>query len=278
VADAGKRLVDSKRAAGVSERHLYCIENRLSRFAADHPERSLSSFTLRDVEQWLNALPMGAQSVNHYKATLHSLFAYGVKLGASVANPASGIDSRRVVRGAPSILTPAQLSALLTACAEDTEMLAFVAVGAFAGLRRAEIERLRWEDVNLARGFITVGAENAKTAKRRLVPVGEALRAWLAAIAQRAGMVAPTVNFRRRFRAVREAAGLLNEWEGNALRHSYASYRLAETQDAARVALECGNSPTVLQQHYRELAEPDDAAAWFAVKPQAAGNVVAFAA
>ena len=278
VADAAKRLLDSKRAAGVSERHLYCIENRLARFAADHPERALSSFTLRDVEHWLNALPMGAQSVNHYKATLHSLFAYGVKLGACVANPVSGIDSRKVVRGAPSILTPAQLSALLTVCADDAEMLAYVAVGAFAGLRRAEIERLRWEDVNLARGFITVGAESAKTAKRRLVPVGEALRAWLAPIIQRAGMVAPTVNFRRRFHIAREAAGLLDGWEGNELRHSYASYRLAEIQDAARVALECGNSPTVLQQHYRELATPDDAAAWFAVKPQPTGNVVRFAA
>jgi Phage integrase family len=175
VADAVKRLLTSKRAAGVSERHLYCIENRLVRFAAAYPERSLASFTLRDVEQWLNALQMGAQSVNHYKATLHSLFAYGVKIGACVANPVAGIDSRKVVRAAPSILTPAQLSALLSACGEDSEMLAYVAVGAFAGLRRAEIERLRWEDVNLTRGFVTVGAENAKTGKRRLVPVCAAL-------------------------------------------------------------------------------------------------------
>ena len=278
VADAVKRLLESKRAVGLSERHLYCIENRLARFAADHAERSLASFTLRDVERWLNALPMGAQSVNHYKATLHSLFAYGVKVGACVANPVSGIDSRKVVRAAPSILNPAQLSALLTACGDDAEMLAYVAVGAFAGLRRAEIERLRWEDVNLTRGFVTVGAQNAKTGRRRLVPVCAALRAWLAPVAKTAGPLAPTINFRRRFHAAREAAGLLGEWEGNELRHSYASYRLAETQNAAQTALELGNSPTVLQAHYKELATPDDAAAWFAVKPQPARNVVAFAA
>ena len=278
VADAVKRLLESKRAVGLSERHLYCIENRLARFAADHAERSLASFTLRDVERWLNALPMGAQSVNHYKATLHSLFAYGVKVGACVANPVSGIDSRKVVRAAPSILAPAQLSALLTACGDDAEMLAFVAVGAFAGLRRAEIERLRWEDVNLARGFVTVGAQNAKTGKRRLVPVCAALRAWLAPVAKIAGPLAPTINFRRRFHAAREAAGLLGEWEGNELRHSYASYRLAETQNAAQTAHELGNSPSVLQSHYKELATPDDAAAWFAVKPQRAGNVVSMAA
>jgi integrase len=278
VTDAVARLLASKRAAGVSVRHLYTIENRLNRFAAAYPERALGSFTLRDIEQWLNALPMGAQSVNHYKATLHSLFAYGVKIGACVANPVAGIDSRKVVRAAPSILTPSQLSALLTGCEADGEMLAFVAVGAFAGLRRAEIERLRWEDVNLGRGFVTVGAENAKTGKRRLVPVCAALREWLAPLVKTAGPLAPTINFRRRFDVVRKAAGLLGEWEGNELRHSYASYRLAETQNAAQTALELGNSPTVLQAHYKELASPDDAAGWFAVKPQQTGNVVRFAA
>ena len=278
VSDAVKRLLASKRAAGVSERHLYTVENRLNRFAAAYPERTLASFTLREVEQWLNALPMGAQSVNHYKATLHSLFAYGVKIGACVANPVAGIDSRKVVRAAPSILSPAQLSALLIACADDAEMLAFVAVGAFAGLRRAEIERLRWEDVNLSRGFVTVGAENAKTGKRRLVPVCAALRGWLTPLVKIAGPLPPTINFRRRFHAAREAAGLLGKWEGNELRHSYASYRLAETQNAAQTALELGNSPTVLQAHYKELAMPEDAAAWFAVKPQQTRKVVRFAA
>jgi integrase len=278
VEDAVKRLLESKRAAGLSESHLCNLANRLKRFAGDHAGRSMASFTLRDVEQWLHALPVSAQTKNHFKAALHSLFGYGVKLGACVANPVAGIDSQKVVRPAPVILTPAKLSALLTACAGDGEMLAFIAIGAFAGLRRAEIERLRWEDVNLARGFVTVGAQNAKTGKRRLVPVCAALRKWLAPVAQTAGPVAPTMNLRKRFDAVREAAGLLAKWEGNELRHSYASYRLAETQNAAQTALELGNSPHVLEAHYKELTSPEDAAQWFSVKPTAARNVVSFAA
>lgn len=274
VKEAVSRLLSAKEKAGLSERHLYTLTNRLSRFAADHPQRALASFTLADVQTWLHGLPVGAQSANHYKAALHSLFSHGVKLGACMANPVSGIDSRKVVRAAPSILSPAQLSALLTACGDDGELLAYIAVGAFAGLRRAEIERLQWKDVNFARGYITVGADNAKTSKRRLVPMCAALREWLTPIAKTSGPVAPTTNFRRRFHAVRKAAGLLAKWEGNELRHSYASYRLAETQNAAQTALELGNSPSVLQSHYRELATPEEAASWFAVTPQAASNVV----
>jgi len=279
VVDAVQRLISSKRAVGVSGRHLYTIENRLTRFAAEHPERTLASFTLRDIEQWLNVLPIGAQSVNHYKATLHSLFAYGLKIGACVANPVSGIDSRKVVRSAPSILTPAQLSALLTGCGDDTEMLAFVAVAAFAGLRRAEIERLQWGDVNLARGFITVTPlSDTKVKNRRLVPVCAALRDWLAPLVKTAGPLAPKTNFRRRFDDARKAAGLFDEWDGNELRHSFASYRLAETQKTEQTAKEIGNSKDTLEKHYMALVTPDDAAAWFAVKPSAAGNVVAMAA
>ncbi len=56
-------------------------------------------------------------------------------------------------------------------------------------------------------------------------------------------------------------------WPNNALRHSYATYRLALTADAARVALEMGNSPQKLIRHYRELAGEKEAAAWFAISP-----------
>ncbi len=170
VADAVERLLKGKRAAGLSKRHLYTVENRLNRFAGDHAGRPLASFNLREIEQWINGLPVGAQSANHFKAVLHSLFGYGVKLGACVANPVAGIDSRKVVRPAPSILTPGQLAGLLTASEKDTQMQAFFLVAAFAGLRTAEIERLKWEDVNLRRGFITVGAQSAKTAKCRCAP------------------------------------------------------------------------------------------------------------
>jgi integrase len=42
-------------------------------------------------------------------------------------------------------------------------------LGAFAGLRTAELLRLNWKDVELTRGYIHVSAANSKTAQRRLV-------------------------------------------------------------------------------------------------------------
>lgn len=36
----------------------------------------------------------------------------------------------------------------------------------------------------------------------------------------------------------------------------------------AQVALEAGNSPRMIFQHYRELVTPQDAKAWFAITPE----------
>ena len=55
----------------------------------------------------------------------------------------------------------------------------------------------------------------------------------------------------------------------NGFRHSYITYRVAQINDTARVALECGNSPDVIFAHYRELVGPEEAAAWWATMPPA---------
>jgi hypothetical protein len=36
----------------------------------------------------------------------------------------------------------------------------------------------------------------------------------------------------------------------------------------AQVALEAGNSPQMIFQHYRELMRPKEAKAWFAIEPR----------
>jgi hypothetical protein len=64
------------------------------------------------------------------------------------------------------------------------------------------------------------------------------------------------------------------KWKKNALRHSFISYRLADVQAAAQVALEAGNSPQIIFQHYRELVRPKDAKSWFSIAPGTGGKIV----
>lgn len=57
-------------------------------------------------------------------------------------------------------------------------------------------------------------------------------------------------------------------WKHNALRHSFISYRVAQTQNVAQVALEAGNSPAMIFKHYRELVREAEGRKWFEIKPK----------
>jgi len=153
-----------------------------------------------------------------------------------------------------------------------------LAIGAFAGLREAEIQRLDWTEVDLARGHIEVKAAKAKSARRRIVPIQPNLAAWLRPYSGKKGHVVP-VGARRKLGRVRNEASLAR-WPKNGLRHSFASYRLAAIHDAPRVAAELGHtSPQMLYSTYRELVLPEEAERYWKIAPQGeAKNVVAFSA
>ena len=156
------------------------------------------------------------------------------------------------------------------------KLLPFFAIGALAGLRSQETMRLDWSDIRFEQGFIEVAAEKAKTASRRLVPLLPSLAAWLLPLRSKSGHVVGysrndvLCEARQRFckNDIKSGDEVIEFiWKPNALRHSYASYRLADIKDAARVALEMGNSPSMLFRNYRELVTEKQAAEWFAVLP-----------
>ncbi|MDB6124517.1 MAG: hypothetical protein JWQ71_3510, partial [Pedosphaera sp.] len=61
-----------------------------------------------------------------------------------------------------------------------------------------------------------------------------------------------------------------------ALRHSYISYRVADTQEVNKTALEAGNSPAMIFSNYRELVTPQDAKSWFSLKADETGKEITF--
>ena len=256
-------MQSAKAADGASAKHLSDLKSRLKRFALDFGQRNAATITTVEVDEWLRALKLAPQGRNNYRAVVRSLFSYAVKRSYASVNPAANTERAKVVSGAPAILTVPECVSLLNACNSDT--LPFVAISLFAGLRAAEVQKLDWAEVDLEGGHIEVTASKAKTARRRLIPISSNLAKWLKPHGKRKGPVVP-VGLRKRFDAVRERAGL-KEWPQNAMRHSYASYRLAECQDAARVSLEMGNSPQMIFAHYRELVKPKEAALFWKIEP-----------
>ncbi|MSU21394.1 MAG: hypothetical protein EXS30_08355, partial [Pedosphaera sp.] len=254
VAEVVAEFLKIKAARQASERYMRDLTGRLERFAADC-RKDACDVTTADIQDWNDAQKLSPQSYRNYRTVLHTLFKFAVARGYASDNPVEGVERVKVSGGDVEVFTPVEIARLLEAVQRVVpEWLPCLAIGAFAGLRSAEIERLDWLDIHLAEPFIVVGASKAKTASRRIVPISDNLAAWLAPFAERQGRIwTGTSNaFYKQPQAAAAATaveadpatGVKGEapvrWKTNALRHSYASYRFAVTNDAGRVAGELG--------------------------------------
>jgi integrase len=273
---AMNELIENRKASGASVRYCNDLRLRIGRFCNDFPDRRLSEISTGDVDNWLAGLQLAPVTRNTFRRDLRTLFSFGMTRRYCAENPVIQTTKAKETDGDIEILSVAQTSQLLESAAADT--LPFWAIGAFAGLRRSEIERLDWSQVDFESGLIEVKARHSKTATRRLVTMHSNLRAWLAPYRANRGNVCPE-NLRIRIEADRDRAGLRDNWPSNALRHSFGSYHLAHFKDAAALALQMGNSPDVIFRHYRELVKPKEAARYWQIKPapaRGAGKIVSF--
>jgi integrase len=207
------------------------------------------------------------------------MFSYAERRRVIDSNPVLRTAQPKLVDKPPEIFSVDELADLLySAVSNVPDAVPMLAIGAFAGLREAEIKRLDWAEIDQRRGHIEVKSSKAKSAQRRIIEMQPNLRDWLRPFAGMTGAVVPR-NARKKLTLVRNAAGLAR-WPKNGLRHSFASYRLAATHDAPRVASELGHtSPHMLYSTYRELVLPEEAERYWNIEPQLreAENVVVFA-
>jgi integrase len=260
-----RQLLRAKKADGVGERHLADLKSRLDYFVAKFDGKLVAEITSADIDDWLRSLEVGAQTRNHYRANVLQLFRFALRHGYAPTNPVEGAAKAKVISGRPGILTVDQASALLVNAAP--ELVPFLSIGLFAGLRRAELERLDWSEIDFESNLVEIKAEKAKTAQHRFVTLQPNLGEWLLPYRKFKGSVTPPENFGELFADARNAAGIV-EWPNNALRHSFASYHLAHFKNAAATAIECGHHDSrITYRHYRELVKPREAARYWKLRP-----------
>ena len=271
-------LIALKKSRGASERYVDDLRFRLEKFGTRF-QCNLSSVQTPDIQEWLDGLKLSSQSYANNRRVVHLLFEHGVTRGYCLDNPAANVESPKIKNGEVKIFTPEETRRLLAAASED--FLPCLAIGLFAGLRSAEIERLEWKDIDLEQRHIIVGADKAKTASRRIVPIAANLAEWLKPYAERTGSVWPHVrDWFHKCQLATAAATKIEaqpekkiaevkpvKWKANGCRHSFASYSFALCADAGRVAGYCGNSAKLIHKHYRQLCTPADAQQFFSIEP-----------
>jgi integrase len=222
-----------------------------------------------DINRYLIGLKhLSAVSKNGIRRNIVTMFSFAKKQGYIHPDRKTAAELSEKFKEAETdieIFTPEEMGRILLAA--HARILPFLAIGAFAGIRSAEIKRLEWQDIKWDRGYIEIAGKKAKTAARRLVPLTENLKAWLAPWREASGLIVPISDTPGALGDVAIKAGIPGGWRQNALRHSFISYRVAETGDVPRTALEAGNSPKMIFRHYREVVDEESAKKWFSITP-----------
>jgi len=260
-----QQLLDTKERDGASERYLGDLRSRLGQFKASFKNKNVSEFTNVEIDHWLRSLGVSPVTRNNFRRVLIVAFNFARAQKFVIDNPARDTAKAKETRLRPQILTVDQLAMLLERA--NPELVPFIAIGAFAGLRRAELERLEWNEVDLESLLIEVPASKAKGASERYVKIERNLAQWLEPYAQLRGHVA-TENYHELLDEARYAAGITS-WPQNAFRHSFASYHLAKFNDAAALSLQLGHtSPHLVFKHYRQIVRPKEAERYWHIEPQ----------
>lgn len=260
----------------VSERYLEDLDRKLQAFAGRF-HCLIGAVTGTDLNDFIHGLEVEGRTKNNYRQAVNVLFEFAKKQKYLPRDHAvmDEVDAAAEADFEIEIFTPEELTKLLNHASED--LLPVLVVGAFAGLRTSEIERLDWQDVRFDTAGIVVQRGKVRTKRgraRRIVPLSPNLASWLKQNAKRDGKVWPHSSPYLFELQARTAASAGVAWKHNALRHSFISYRVAETQNVAQVALEAGNSQEMIFEHYRELVRAADAKTWFSIVPEKPANVI----
>jgi integrase len=263
------RVVDEllllKKQDGISVLYFKLLEGVFRQFAQSFPGE-ITKVTGAMIDSWLRRGDHSMVTRNNWLKRLKELFSFAKRRGYLPKGEATVAEALKRGKQADTdvgIFTPEQMEKLMRAASKD--LIPILAIGGFSGLRCAELARLNWSAVDLGRKIIELRAGQAKTASRRIVPITDNLARWLEKV-ERNGPVVPDDGLFTKARCLARSLGIV--WPHNALRHSYISYRIAVVQSAAQVALEAGNSPTIIFKHYRELVTKEAAAQWFGITPK----------
>lgn len=196
----------------------------------------------------------------------------------SVEHPVRSVKARRVAVVDPVPFTPDALQKLLHTAQEEScaASIMALALGAFCGIRMAEIERLKWSDLYELDGsfsdVISLSSTITKTNRRRTIPVTPEAKQWfsvgyLKTPSWLRSHDCPVLNGKIHDKLSAIARKAEVEWIPNGLRKGFVSASVA-LHGTAKTAAWAGHSEAVLESTYKALVSVEDATKWFSIRPK----------
>lgn len=261
------RFLDFKEGK-VTRRWHRALVTRLFRFHRAYPSARIGDITSPQIEQFMSTWP-GMESRANVRRMLFEVFAWAKLHGLVKTNVIELVPVPRVIRDEVQIMRPQHAAMLLKYCAANRpELVSFLAIRMFAGLRTTSAERIDWSEVKVGQS-VELPAVKVKSGRRLyLTGYPEVLWDWLRPCAKESGRIGLT-HYNVEITAIARQLGI--PFPKNVCRHSFATYHLAAYRNLSETVLLLGHrsSPRLLWEHYNGRASQAEGLAWFALTRQA---------
>jgi len=250
-------------------RHYKTAKSHLTKFGR-HFQKTLDKIVIAELDEYFTSISKVGKTQNGHLGYAKTFFKWAQEYRHYLPDGKMEIDKLRAYpekKKRPDLYEPEDLEKLMLAT--PNEMIPYMAIGAFAGVRSAELCRLKWSDMRYDAKRIWLGPEITKTGSGRLPIIHDNLAKWLSAYkGDRTGNICPHIekDVHHYTRDIAQKAGL--KWKKNALRKGYISSRMAQPDASVGAVAEiCGNSPEVIKSNYQGLVLPEYAEKWFSIIP-----------
>ena len=228
---------------------------------------SPSALTPDLIAAWIPSLPLQTRAKFNVFAAGRTFFNWRMVKNLKEKNPFQDAPPKKDKGHRLPILTPDQMRAILGA-EFPSFFRAWIVGGGFAGLRTIEMDRLDRSAIDRENKEITVRKDQSKqgeAARPRSITTQEAFLRHMPAGEGKWCEGAKKRDFEAEMPRLLQIIGL-ESWPSNTLRHSFASYHLANYRDASKTAYEMGHvSANMVYSTYANSVSRKDAEAWWAI-------------
>lgn len=130
-------------------------------------------------------------TVNRDVSVLSAIFKLALRLGEVRDNPVSNVEWYKNLPKRNRVLTDEEEVKLLTGLDGDLDLRRKVEILLYTGMRRSEMFRLEWRDIDIESGLVWLRSETTKTSKPRKIPILSNLIEIFEALRSEAGDVQP---------------------------------------------------------------------------------------
>jgi integrase len=285
---ARAEFIAEKKAEGLRDDAMRNLKGRTGWLEKRLPsDRMVSDITTAELRAFLLRKDVSQRTRINDRLAWNNFFGWAAERKYCPSNPIADIKPFGADESEPQVLSLDEVRRLIDVARQFKGgiCLPYVALSLFAAMRPdKELKRLEWSAIDLDEKLIRVSGKVAKLRGRRNVEMSDNLVEMLRPFK---GKPIKHANILKDFRRVKEICGWdgqteiecpvkqldgsfvkmkLRPWPQDIMRHTAISMHLAKHQHEGKTASWAGNSPDIIQRHYKGLVKAKDAEAFWVLQ------------